>query len=69
MVFCYVTTFHFESVKAATLKDFGYSKNARFKEVQVVLGLLIDCEGRPIGYDLFPGNTFEGYTLEKTLKK
>jgi len=69
VVFYDVTTFHFESVKADTLRDFGYSKDAKFKEVQVVLGLLIDCEGRPIGYDLFPGNTFEGHTLEKTLEK
>ena len=69
VVFYDVTTFHFESVKADSLRDFGYSKDAKFKEVQVVLGLLIDCEGRPIGYDLFPGNTFEGHTLEKTLEK
>jgi len=69
VVFYDVTTFHFESVKADSLRDFGYSKDAKFKEVQVVLGLLIDCEGRPIGYDLFPGNTFEGHTLEETLEK
>lgn len=69
VIFYDVTTFSFESVKADTLRDFGYSKDGKFKEVQVVLGLLIDCEGRPIGYDLFPGNTFEGHTLEKTLEK
>jgi len=69
VVFYDVTTFHFESVKADTLKDFGYSKAGKFNEVQVVLGLLMDCEGRPIGYELFPGSTFEGKTLEISLEK
>jgi len=69
VVFYDVTTFHFESVKSDTLKDFGYSKACKFNEVQVVMGLLIDCEGRPIGYELFPGSTFEGKTLEVSLEK
>lgn len=68
IVFYDVTTFHFESVRQDSLKDFGYSKNAKFNEVQVVLGMLIDCEGRPVGYELFPGNTFEGKTLEVALE-
>ena len=64
-----VTTLHFESVRDDELKDFGYSKDAKFGEVQVVLGLIVDMEGRPIGFDLFPGNTFEGHTLVAALKK
>jgi transposase len=35
--------------------------------VQVVMGLLIDMEGHPLGYDLFPGNTFESNTLLEAL--
>jgi len=62
-----VTTFHFESVKKDSLKDFGFSKANKVNEVQVVLGMLTDCEGRPIGYELFSGNTFEGKTLKKAL--
>jgi transposase len=69
VVFYDVTTFSFESVRADSLRDFGFSKDAKFQEVQVVMGLLIDQEGRPIGYDLFPGNTFEGKTLETALEK
>jgi len=69
VVFYDVTTFSFESVKRDSLREFGYSKDGKFKEVQVVMGLLIDCEGRPIGYELFPGNTFEGETLVKALEK
>jgi len=69
VVFYDVTTFAFESVRKDSLRDFGFSKDAKFKEVQVVMGLLIDQEGRPIGYELFSGNTFEGKTLEVSLDK
>lgn len=69
VVFYDVTTFSFESVHADSLRDFGFSKDGKFKEVQVVLGLLIDCEGRPVGYELFPGHTFDGKTIEAVLEK
>jgi transposase len=63
-----VTTFYFESVKQDSIKEFGYSKDCKFNQVQVVMGLFVDCEGRPIGYELFRGNIFDGKTLEKSLK-
>jgi len=34
-----------------------------------MMGLLVDREGRPIGYELFSGNTFEGKILEVSLDK
>lgn len=68
VVFFDVTTFHFESVRQDSLKDFGFSKDGKFKEVQVVFGLLIDQTGRPVGYELFPGHTFDGHTLELALE-
>lgn len=64
-----VTTLAFESTKNDELKEFGYSKDRKFNEVQLVVSLLVDTEGRPIGFDTFPGNTFEGHTLIETLKK
>lgn len=67
VVFFDVTTFHFESVCQDSLRDFGFSKNGKFNEVQVVLGMLIDQAGRPVGYELFPGHTFDGKTLEAAL--
>lgn len=67
VVFFDVTTFHFESVRQDSLRDFGFSKNGKSNEVQVVLGMLIDQAGRPVGYELFPGHTFDGNTLEKAL--
>lgn len=69
VVFYDVTTYHFESQISDELRDFGFSKAIKINEVQVVMGLIIDSEGRPIGYELFPGNTFEGKTMLKVLEK
>ena len=68
VVFYDVTTFAFESVIADELKNFGFSKDCKFNEVQVVMGLLVDSNGLPIGYELFPGNTFDGKTMMAALK-
>ncbi len=64
-----VTTIYFESSKADSLKEFGFSKDCKINEVQIILGLLLDVEGSPIGFDIFPGNKFEGHTLESAIKK
>jgi len=69
VVFYDVTTFSFESVVPDRLRDFGYSKDHKVGEVQVVLGLLIDSRGMPVGYELFPGSTYEGNTLVEMIKK
>jgi transposase len=69
VVFYDLTTFHFESQRADELRDFGFSKAGKVNEVQVVMGLLIDRNARPIGFELFPGNTFEGTTLVEVLQK
>lgn len=63
-----VTNYHFESNRADALREFGFSKAGKFNEVQVVMGLFIDATGRPIGYDLFPGNTFDGQTMVAALE-
>jgi transposase len=69
VVFYDVTTFYFESQKENDIKGFGFSKDHKNNEVQVVMGLLMDKEGRPVGFDIYPGNTFEGNTVETALDK
>lgn len=69
IVFYDVTTFYFESQKADNLKDFGFDKDNKVNNVHIVMGLLIDKTGRPVGYELFKGNTYEGHTLIKTIEK
>ena len=69
IVFYDVTTFYFESQKSDALRDFGYDKDNKINHVHVVLGLLINKDGKPIGYELFKGDTYEGHTLLKHLEK
>jgi len=69
VVFFDATTLYFESQKADLLKDFGYSKDCKFNEVQIVLCLVIDAAGKPLSYEIFPGNTAEGQTLLPVLEK
>jgi len=69
IVFYDVTTFYYESKEENELKKFGYSKDGKFGEVQIVMGLLIDKNGLPIGYELFSGNTFDSKTMVKVLDK
>lgn len=61
-----LTTLRFESTREdlGDLRRFGYSKEMRTDCTQVLLGLLVDTEGIPLGFEVYPGNTFEGKTLE-----
>ena len=63
ILFFDVTTLYFESVISDDLKDFGFSKDGKFKEVQVVLALVTNIEGHPLSYELFPGSVAESKTL------
>jgi transposase len=69
VVFYDVTTFYYESKNENDLKKFGYSKDGKFGDVQIVMGLLIDKSGLPIGYELFSGNTMDSKTVIATLDK
>jgi transposase len=67
---CYdVTTYSFESTKWGELRLFGFSKEHKNNEVQVVMGLLIDNNGIPINYEIFPGNTMDQNTLQDSVKR
>ena len=58
------TTLYFESFTEDELKKNGYSKDMKFNQPQVVLGLLATSEGLTVGYEVFPGNQYEGHTLK-----
>lgn len=64
-----VTTLYFESMMDDSLRKRGFSKDCKFKEVQIVLSLTTTEKGLPIDYSLFPGNTSEGKTLIEYIKK
>ncbi len=62
-----VTTLYFESETSDELRSKGWSKDGKHKKVQVVLGLLQNREGLPLGYTLFKGNTADVQTLETAM--
>jgi len=66
-----LTTLRFESTREdlGELRRFGYSKEMRSDCTQVVLGLLVDPEGIPLGFEVYPGNTFEGATLVDIVRR
>jgi transposase len=76
IVFYDVTTLYFESftedenkidedgnVIEKGLKRNGFSKDLKFNQPQIVIGLIVTREGFPISYEVFEGNTFEGDTF------
>lgn len=66
-----LTTLRFESTRAdlGKLRRFGYSKERRSDCTQVVLGLLVRPDGVPLGFEVYPGNTFEGATVDDIERK
>lgn len=69
VVFYDCTTLYFESFTEDELKQNGYSKDGKFNQAQVLLALMVTPEGLPVGYELFPGATFEGHTLKLALDR
>ena len=66
-----LTTLRFESTREdlGELRRFGYSKEMRSDCTQVVLGLLVDTAGIPLGFEVYPGNTVEGDTLRDIVER
>lgn len=69
VVFYDMTSLYFESEDEDDLRKIGFSKDGKFQQPQIMLGLLVGLGGYPIGYDIFQGNTFEGHTLIPVLEK
>lgn len=63
-----VTTLYFETFDADDLRVPGFSKDNKSQQPQLVIGLLVSREGFPLGYGIFPGNTFEGKTMLPVLE-
>ncbi len=69
VVFYDMTTLYFETEDEDDLRKIGFSKDGKFQNPQIMIGLLVGESGYPIGYDIFKGNTFEGHTLIPALQK
>ncbi|NIA18448.1 MAG: IS1634 family transposase, partial [Actinobacteria bacterium] len=68
VVFYDMTTLYFEAEDEDDLRKIGFSKDGKFQNPQIMIGLLVGENGYPIGYDIFEGNTFEGHTLMPVIK-
>jgi len=69
VVFYDMTSLYFENEDEDDLRRIGFSKDGKFQNPQIMLGLLVGRNGYPIGYDIFEGNTFEGKTLLPVLRR
>ena len=69
VVFYDMTSLYFEAEDEDDLRRIGFSKDGKFQNPQIMLGLLVGENGYPIGYDIFEGNTFEGKTLMPVLRR
>jgi len=71
VVFYDVTTLYFETFKEDkdSFKRLGFSKDNKFNQPQIVIGLIVNQDGFPVSYDIYAGNIFEGHTLIPSLLK
>lgn len=63
LVFYDVTTLYFEAEEEDELRKTGFSKDGKHQQPQIVLGLLVNATGFPLGYEIFEGNKYEGHTM------
>ena len=80
-VFYDVTTLYFESfssdedetkenhIVSQGIRKCGFSKDNKFNQPQIVIGLLVNNDGFPLSVQIFPGNTFEGHTFLPSILK
>lgn len=69
VVFFDATTLHFEAPTQDDLRKTGFSKAGKHHRPQILLALLTGPGGWPLGYEMFPGNRYEGSTLLEVLYK
>lgn len=63
-----VTSTYFEG-RHCPLGRIGYSRDGKKNSLQIVFGLMTDAEGRPLGVEVFEGNTADPRTLASLVEK
>ena len=63
LVFFDTTSIYFEGEGGAELGQYGHSKDHRPDRKQIVVGVVIDGQGRPLCCELWPGNVTDVKTL------
>jgi hypothetical protein len=68
VVFFDTTSLYFEGDGGQTLGQYGHSKDHRSDEKQMIVGAVLDAEGRPICCQMWPGNTTDVTTLRPVVR-
>jgi len=68
LVFYDLTSTYFEG-EHCLIARFGYNRDGRKGKLQVVIGMTADIRGRPVGIEVFEGNTKDSETLEEKIKE
>lgn len=63
MVFFDTTSIYFEGEGGETIGQYGHSKDHRPDRKQMVMGMVLDNEGRPVCSEMWPGNTADVKSL------
>jgi transposase len=69
LVFFDTTSIYFEGEGGQTLGERGHSKDHRPDLRQMVVGLAVDVQGRPICCELWPGNTADVTALKPAIER
>jgi transposase len=69
VVFYDVTTFYFDSDKEDGFREKGFGKDGKIGKTIVVFGMLIDQNKQPVGYEVYRGKQYEGYTFSDAIKR
>ena len=63
VLFFDVTTLYYEAFDEDDLRRFGYSKDHKENQPQLVIALTVTAQGIPLHIKVFAGNKFEGHTM------
>ena len=63
VLFFDVTTLYYESFDEDDLRKFGFSKDNKANQPQLVVTLTVTADGFPLHLRVFPGNKFEGHVM------
>jgi len=69
LVFFDTTSIYFEGEGGETIGQFGFSKDHRSDRKQMVVGAILDDNGRPICCEMWPGNTADVKSLLPVVTK
>jgi len=63
VLFFDVTTLYYESFAEDDFRKFGFSKDNKVNQPQLVVTLTVTADGFPLHLRVFPGNKFEGHLM------